>query len=39
LAPVEQVLGGKQILGLKLENKMDLVELGSIGALKMLFLI
>ena len=34
LAQVEQILGGKKILGHKLENKMDLVELGSIGVTK-----
>ncbi|MEA3545225.1 MAG: antitoxin Xre/MbcA/ParS toxin-binding domain-containing protein [Thermodesulfobacteriota bacterium] len=34
LAQVEQVLGGKNIIGIKLENKMDLVELGSMGVTK-----
>ena len=34
LAQVEKILGGKKILGKKLESKMDLVELGSIGVTK-----
>ena len=34
LAQVEQVLGGKKVLGCKLETKMDLVALGSIGVTK-----
>ena len=34
LAQVEQILGGRKILGKKLESKMDLVELGSIGVTK-----
>jgi len=34
LAQVEQILGGQKILGKKLESKMDLVELGSIGITK-----
>ncbi len=34
LAQVEKILGGEKILGKKLESKMDLVELGSIGVTK-----
>jgi len=34
LAQVGKILGGDKILGKKLENKMDLVELGSIGVTK-----
>ena len=34
LAQVEEILGGEKILGKKLESKMDLVELGSIGVTK-----
>ena len=34
LALVCEILGGEKILGKKLESKMDLVELGSIGITK-----
>jgi len=34
LAQVGEILGGEKILGKKLESKMDLVELGSIGVTK-----
>lgn len=34
LAQVGEILGGEKILGQKLESKMDLVELGSIGVTK-----
>ena len=34
LAQVEKILGGEKILGKKLESKMDLIELGSIGVTK-----
>ncbi len=34
LAQVVEILGGEKILGKKLENKMDLVELGSRGITK-----
>ena len=34
LAQVGKILGGEKILGKKLESKMDLVELGSIGVTK-----
>lgn len=34
LAQVEQILGGRKILGHKLENKMDLEELESVGVTK-----
>ena len=34
LAQVGKILGGEKILGIKLESKMDLVELGSIGVTK-----
>ena len=34
LAQVEQILGGKEILGHKLENKMDLVNIGNVGVTK-----
>ncbi len=34
LAQIEKILGGQKILGRKLENKMDLVELGNIGITK-----
>lgn len=34
LTQVEKILGGEKILGKKLESKMDLVELGSIGVTK-----
>lgn len=34
LAQVGEILGGEKIIGKKLESKMDLVELGSIGITK-----
>ncbi len=34
LEQVGKILGGEKIIGLKLESKMDLVELGSIGVTK-----
>ncbi len=34
LAQVGEILGGEKILGLKIQNKMDLVELGSKGITK-----
>ncbi|MBW2740650.1 MAG: hypothetical protein JRE64_17815, partial [Deltaproteobacteria bacterium] len=34
LAQVSEILGGEKIIGKKLESKMDLVELGSIGITK-----
>lgn len=34
LAQVEQILGGREIIGKKLESKMDLVELGNTGITK-----
>ena len=34
LAQVGKILGGEKILGKKLESKMDLIELGSIGITK-----
>ena len=34
LAQVGKILGGEKILGKKLESKMDLIELGSVGVTK-----
>jgi len=34
LTQVSEILGGEQILGKKLQNTMDLVELGSVGVTK-----
>jgi putative toxin-antitoxin system antitoxin component (TIGR02293 family) len=34
LAQIGKILGGEKILGKKLESKMDLIELGSIGVTK-----